>query len=53
MRESDSCVEAGFVGSEIGSGRPARRPIASGWDTVGVSTRAAVGELGGGERGEM
>lgn len=29
MRYSDSCVGAGFEGSEAGSGRPARRLTAS------------------------
>ena len=41
------------MGSETGSGRPARRLTASRWDTVGASARAAAGELGGGVGCEM
>lgn len=43
VRDSDSCVEAGFVGSETGSGRPARMLAACRWDTVGALTRVAAG----------
>ena len=43
VRESDSCLEAGFVGSETGSGRPARMLAACRWDTVGALTRVAAG----------
>lgn len=34
MRQSDSCVEAGFVGSKAGIGRPARRLAATRWNMV-------------------
>lgn len=50
MRQSDSRVEAGFVGGE--AGRPARM-LASRWDMVGPWAGAAAGELGGGEVGGM
>lgn len=51
VRQSDSCVEAGFVGGE--AGRPARRLTASRWDMVGAWARAAAGELGVEEGCEM
>lgn len=49
VRESDSCVEAGFVGSETGSGRLARRLAACRWDTVGA--RLALQQGAGRRRG--